>query len=293
VVNDESIDPASAVRASGPVAVDVISGSKALPAIQAVERAAIMLASFTPQRPRITLTEITASLGTSKATAHRYTKALRDVNLIRYDESESVYSLGPQILTLAAAARAGLPVIKSAEPFMEQLRREVGETVVLSVWDGESPIVVAAKDDTEQVAHVTIRVGSRLSPTASAQGRVFCAFLPPDEIPMLSTELRANPEFADELGRIRATHVSMKSPVVNGLRTLSAPVFSAGGVVAAALAVVATSVSLSGDLERRIESLTRIAQLLSTELGALCSSPADNDVRLFTENNNRDSRERR
>lgn len=247
-----------------PAAADV--EPKALPVIQAVERAALMLAAFTPQRPRITLGEITAALGTSKATAHRYTKALRDVNLIRFDAGESLYSLGPQVLTLAAAARAGLPVIKSAEAHMDSLLREVRETVVLSVWDGESPIVVATNDNTEQVARVTVRVGARLSPTASAQGRVFCAFLPDDEVPMLRTELRSNPEFADELVRIRSTLVSVKSPVVNGLRTLSAPVFS-GGRIVAALAVVATSVSVGGDIDRHIAALTTTAATLSEELG--------------------------
>lgn len=252
------------VLVPGPVVPD--AEPKALPVIQAVERAATMLAAFTPQRPRITLGEITAALGTSKATAHRYTKALRDVNLIRFDAGESLYSLGPQVLTLAAAARAGLPVIKSAEAYMEQLLREVRETVVLSVWDGESPIVVATNDNTEQVARVTVRVGARLSPTASAQGRVFCAFLPEDDVPMLRTELQSNPEFAEELERIRATFVSVKSPVVNGLRTLSAPVFS-GGRVVAALAVVATSVSVNGDIDRHIAALKRTAENLSLDLG--------------------------
>jgi IclR family pca regulon transcriptional regulator len=239
---------------------------KSLPVIQAVERAATILAAFTPARPRITLGEITFILNTSKATAHRYTKALRDANLIRFDAGESLYSLGPQVLTLAAAARAGLPVIKSAEGHMEKLLDEVRETVVLSVWDGESPIVVATNDNTEQVARVTVRVGARLSPTASAQGRVFCAFLPDDDVPMLRTELRTNPEFADELERIRSTLVSVKSPVVNGFRTLSAPVFSSGRIVAA-LAVVATSVSVSGDIDRHIAALKRCAEALSLDLG--------------------------
>lgn len=240
--------------------------TKALPVIQAVERAATMLAAFTPQRPRITLGEITTALGTSKATAHRYTKALRDVNLIRFDSGEALYSLGPQVLTLAAAARAGLPVIKSAEGHMEQLLREVRETVVLSVWDGESPIVVATNDNTEQVARVTVRVGARLSPTTSAQGRVFCAFLPTEDVPMLRTELLSNPELADELERIRETLVSVKSPVVNGLRTLSAPVFT-GRRIVAALAVVATSVSVGGDIDRHIAALKRTAENLSRDLG--------------------------
>lgn len=239
---------------------------KGAPVIQAVERAAVILSAFTPARPRLSLNEITAVLGTSKATAHRYTKALREVNLLRYDPTETVYSLGPQVLTLAAAARSGLPVIKLAEPLMEQLLREVQETVVLSVWDGESPIVVASNDNTDHVARVAVRLGARLSPTASAQGRVFCAFLPDEEVPMLRREIQSDPEFAAELVRIRESGVSVKSPVVNGLRTLAAPVFQADHVVAA-LAVVATSVASDEQVQRNIDALRSTAERLSAALG--------------------------
>lgn len=242
------------------------SDDRGAPAIQAVERAAIIMSAFTPARPRLSLNEITAVLGTSKATAHRYTKALRAANLLRYDPTETVYSLGPQVLTLAAAARSGLPVIKLAEPFMEQLLRDVQETVVLSVWDGESPIVVASNDNTDHVARVAVRLGARLSPTASAQGRVFCAYLPEDEVPMLRRETASDPDLATELTRIRACGVSVKSPVVNGLRTLAAPVFQAGRVVAA-LAIVATSNASDEQVDRNIDALRRIAENLSAALG--------------------------
>jgi IclR family pca regulon transcriptional regulator len=157
-------------------------------------------------------------------------------------------------------------VIKLAEPLMEQLLREVQETVVLSVWDGESPIVVASNDNTDHVARIAVRLGARLSPTASAQGRVFCAYLPEEEVPMLRREIKSDPDFAAELVRIRECGVSVKSPVVNGLRTLAAPVFQADNVVAA-LAVVATSVVSDQQVERNIDALRRVAERLSAALG--------------------------
>ena len=52
------------------------------PSIQTVQRAALILDSFTVSRPHLSLNEITARLGASKATAHRYTKALRAANLL-------------------------------------------------------------------------------------------------------------------------------------------------------------------------------------------------------------------
>lgn len=138
--------------------VDEVGEVTAAPTIQTVQRAALILASFTVSKPYLSLNEITARLGASKATAHRYTKALRAANLLRYDERTAQYSLGPQVLTLAATARAGLPIVTAAEPYMEQLVNTIDETVVLSVWDGESAVVVRCADNTDQLIRISVRV---------------------------------------------------------------------------------------------------------------------------------------
>lgn len=214
------------------------------PSIQAVERAATILGAFTVARPKLTLNELTARLGTSKPTAHRYTKALRTANLVRFDEREGVYTLGPQVLTLAAAARAGLPIIDSAGPIMETLVRDVNETVVLSVWDGDGPVVVRVDDNTDRTIRISVRTGARLSLLTSAQGRVFCAHLPHDEIPRLAAALRKEPRLVAELEVIRKTGISVNTPVENGVRTIAAPVLQDKNIVAA-MAIVGTTASIS------------------------------------------------
>src|SRR5205085_1580495 len=47
------------------------------PVNQSVERAVRLLSFFSPEEPELTLTQLTQRLGTSKATTHRYTLALR------------------------------------------------------------------------------------------------------------------------------------------------------------------------------------------------------------------------
>lgn len=238
------------------------------PAIQAVERAATILNSFTVGRPRLTLNELTARLGTSKPTAHRYTKALRNVNLLRYDKREALYSLGPQVLALSAAARAGLPIITIAGPFMEDLVREANETVVLSVWDGDTAVVVRVDDNTDRTIRISVRPGARLAPTTSAQGRVFCAFLPPDDVDGLSAVLRRSPDLRAELESIRETGIYLNSPVDNGVRTLAAPVFQDSRIVAT-MAMVGTTASLSDKgSSPAAKALLRVSRALTDTLGA-------------------------
>lgn len=214
------------------------------PSIQSVERAAHILNFFTTSRPRLTLSELTARLGMSKATAHRYAMALRKVNLLRYDPNTAEYTLGPQVLVLAAVARAGLPIFTIAGPLMEDLVRAVNETVVLSVWDGEAPVVVRVDDGTDQVVRVSVRAGSRLDPFTSAQGRVFCAFLPEAGVPGLPGKLAHSPKLRAELAAIRDGHIAINVSEYHGVRTIAAPVFADDQLVAV-MALVGTTFTLS------------------------------------------------
>lgn len=247
----------------------------AVPTIQTVQRAALILGSFTVGRPHLSLNEITARLGASKATAHRYTKALRAANLLRYDERTAMYSLGPQVLTLAASARAGLPIVTAAEPYMDQLVQQVGQTVVLSVWDGESATVVRSADNTDHLIRISVRTGSRLDLTTSAQGRVFCAFLPAEQIPNLARLLRRDPDLPRELESIRAHTLSVNSPAINGVRTIAAPIFE-GSRIIATMAIIGTTVSVSDDVSSPMaRSLLATTQALSQRLGNSNGNPVE------------------
>ena len=148
------------------------------PVNQSVERAVRLLGFFSPEEPELTLARLTELLGTSKATTHRYTLALRRVGLLRFDSGTGVYSLGPRIVELAATALAGLRIVRIAGPTMERLVAELNETVVLSIWDGEQPTVVRVDDNTDRLVRIVVRTGARLPRVESAQGKVFLAFGP-------------------------------------------------------------------------------------------------------------------
>jgi IclR family pca regulon transcriptional regulator len=235
--------------------------------IQSVQRAAAVLNAFTVGRPQLTLSELNARLNLSKATAYRYARALRAAHLLRFDAAAGVYSLGPRVLTLAAAVRAGHPIISAAGPYLEELVGEVNETVVLSVWDGEGPTVIRVDDNADRFVRISIRAGARL-PLDSAQGRLFCAFLDPAEVPGLAGRLRRSRELRAELADVRATTLAMNTPQATGVRTIAAPVFQ-DSHIRAAIAIVGTVVSVPPGADSPMAgALVRAAARLTREFGS-------------------------
>jgi IclR family pca regulon transcriptional regulator len=227
------------------------------PVNQSVERAVRLLGFFSPEEPELTLADLTRRLGTSRATTHRYALALRRVGLLRFDAGAGVYSLGPRIVELAATALAGLRIVKVAGPHMERLNADLNETVVLSIFDGESPVVVRVDDNTDRIVRILVRTGARLPPT-SAQGKVFLAFAQGGEGLDRS-----------ELEMIRSSRVAINSQVVEGIRAIATPVFQ-DREVAAAMAVVGTIPSIPEDPDSKLAARLRdAAGQLSSELGFL------------------------
>jgi DNA-binding IclR family transcriptional regulator len=230
---------------------------RAAPLNQSVERAARILSFFTPHAPELTLSEITAQLATVKPTAHRYAMALREVGLLRYDSQRAVYSLGPRVIELAAAAMAGLKVVEVAAPHLRQLVTQVNETAVLSVWDGDAPVVVHVEDNTTRLVRIMVRNGTRLPP-ASAQGRVFTAFG--------YSDTKMSP---GERAEILRCHVAKNSAVVEGIRSIATPLFQERELVAT-IALVGTSPAIPEDVESPLARvLVATAEVVSAELGFL------------------------
>jgi DNA-binding IclR family transcriptional regulator len=214
-----------------------------------------MLGFFTADEPELTLAQLTKRLGTSRATTHRYAMALRRVGLLRYDSHAGTHSLGPRIVELAATALSGLRIIRIAGPHMERLAADLNETVVLSIWDGDSPIVVRVDDNTDRVVHIVVRTGSRLERTTSAQGKVFLTFSGQGD------------ELGKEQDRVRQTRIAINTQTSDGIRAIATPIFQDRDCVAA-MAVVGTIANLPAKESAPLcLRLRETADILSAELG--------------------------
>jgi DNA-binding IclR family transcriptional regulator len=144
--------------------------------------------------------------------------------------------------------------------------------VVLSVWDGESPVVVRVEDNTDRVVRIVVRTGTRLPPS-SAQGKVFAAFgaVGPSAVRSAGATARDR----RELARVRRHRVAVNSQVVQGIRAIATPVFQ-NTELAAAIAIVGTTAGVPEDPWSPLAAALRdVAEALSAELGFLPTDATD------------------
>lgn len=221
------------------------------PEFQSVTRAARLMSLFTVDEPELTLGEMTERLEFSKPTVHRYATALRQAGLLR--ASGGAYTLGPRVVEMASAALAGLGVIKVVGPYLERLVMDTSQTAVLSVWDGEAPVVVRVQDNSHRMVRIVITTGSRL-PIGSAQGQIFRAFMDGWEV---ETTLR----------RVRRNRVAWSAEVVEGIAALASPIFQ-GEEIVATVALVGTNAVIERSPKSKMAStLKATADAVSAELG--------------------------
>jgi DNA-binding IclR family transcriptional regulator len=195
--------------------------------IQAVQKAVAVLNLFTSQEPELTLGDIAERLDMSRATAHRYLITLRTTNLLAYQTSRGMYSLGVKTLDYASVLQDSelftSAFVRRAEPVLRRLSEETNYTAAASVWNGDSPVLVRIGTHVRRVVIIAMPLYSCLPVFDSAQGRIFLAFSE-EARRTHATDPRLR-ELASELERVRKEKfVSHDVPTDGGTTTMAVPV---------------------------------------------------------------------
>jgi DNA-binding IclR family transcriptional regulator len=181
--------------------------------------------------------------------------------------------LGPLALELGLGALRGLDVLRLGGESVAELRAEIDETVMLSVWGNKGPVVVRWEESSRPVA-TNVRAGWVMPLVNSATGRLFAAYLPESvTAPLVKEELARLPKLRERfpalLDEIRAKGVSrIEGELQQGVGGIAAPVFGFGGGMQAALTAVGIEGVIDTGLESRAtKAVERAARALSVRLG--------------------------
>lgn len=190
------------------------------------------------------LKALAALAGMSPGQAHAYLASFRIVGLVRQG-TDGLYELGPYALALGLAALDRLDVREAAMEPMRRFRDECGESVHLSVWSGQGPVIVARLDGRRGVS-LSIRIGFALPLDSSASGRIFTAFLPEaEQLAERSKNRQGRAAWCRALEDIRQSGLATSESLVNtGFAAVSVPVFDCDGHLAAALTALGPAAHL-------------------------------------------------
>ncbi|MDS9469044.1 IclR family transcriptional regulator [Paracoccus sp. MBLB3053] len=202
-----------------------------------------VIETFTAERPRQSIAEVSAASGLDRATARRCLLTLAQGGYADYDGK--FFTLTPRILRLGTACLATMPLPQIVQPNLDRLSEEIGESSSVSVLDGNE-IVYVARAAQRRVMSIALMPGSRLPAYCTSMGRVMLAALPEPELAGLLSHapfpartihtLTEGHQIRARLDLVRRDgFATIDQEVEMGLRSIAVPLLNARGRVVAAV----------------------------------------------------------
>ena len=161
------------------------------------------------------LREISNVTGMAKSTVHRLLSTMRDADLIEQGQ-DGRYALGMSLFEMGSAAASNRNVTTIARPYMQQISRELGESVSLTLLSHGEALLLSFIESTSPF-HVVARVGSTMPPHCTVQGKLM---------------LQTYEELKDELKKITIQGYAVDDGEYHiGLTSVGAPIYDDSGMV--------------------------------------------------------------
>lgn len=191
----------------------------------------------------LTLTEMAAKAGMTRAGARRFLLTLVDCGYALQDDRR--FLLSPRLLTVARTWLQGSSLWTYAEPFLRGVAARFNESSSAAVLSGED-IVYVARIPGRHILSVALHVGTRLPAWCTSMGRVLLSDLPPADLGafLASARIVAHTpksitgiaELETEIGRVAAEgHAVIDEELELGLRSIAVPVRDRSGRIVAAI----------------------------------------------------------
>ncbi len=212
--------------------------------VQSLERGLKVIRCFDAEHPRLTLSEVAALTGLTRATARRLLLTLDELGYASTDGRR--FSLTPRVLDIGYAYVSSLNIQQIAQPYLEALSEQVTESVSVTVLD-EADIIYVARVPTTRIMTISLGLGSRLPAHCTSMGRVLLAelspeelhtVLPPDLAPRTDRTITSRRALEDVLDQVRLQGWALVDEELEiGVRSIAAPLRDSTGRAIAAMNV--------------------------------------------------------
>ena len=160
--------------------------------VQSIDRAVSILKCFTENKRELKLSEIAEQLGLNKSTVHGILSTLKYHRLISQDEKTQKYRLGLYLIELGEHVICSMDVRSIAYPIIEEICKELEETVHVVILDGIE-VVYIDKKECDKSIKISTKIGARNLAYSTADGKVMLAYLD------LETQMKMIPENIEKL----------------------------------------------------------------------------------------------
>ncbi len=155
--------------------------------VQVISRAADILRQLAAEPNGLTLAQLVKRTRLPRSTCHRIISALTSEGFVGVSPSGHL-RIGPSLIGLAASGRRDL---RGLAPYLQDLNRELRETVDLAVLDG-GKVLFIDQYTSRRTLRIVSEIGARFPPHCTAGGKALLAQLPQEELEeVLPPELEA------------------------------------------------------------------------------------------------------
>lgn len=244
--------------------------------VSSLARGLEILRAFSKTRKKMTLSEVAAETGITRAATRRFLLTLVREGYAATDGK--LFDLTPQVLELGFSVLSQIDTWDIAKPFLERLSEQIEESVSASVLDGFDVVYVCGIQY-HRIISVGVAVGNRLPAYCTATGRVLLAEQPEQDWDAIIKAIKLEPrtrntvtsksQFRSILKQTREQGYSLVDQELEiGLLSIAIPVVTLSGKTVGAINVGCPSVRMNHEdmTNRVLPALKNTGQLITQSL---------------------------
>lgn len=211
--------------------------------VQSLEKGLNVITAFDMDHEQMTLSDVAKKVDLTRANARRILLTLQHLGYVTSLDGK-LFSLSPKVLSLGYSYLSGLPFRELAQPYMQELAKEINESCSMSVLD-QSDIVYIARVHTKRIMTISLGIGTRLPAHATSMGKVLLSSLDPMESAKLIGQMKfeeltpftlSKNAFIQHLDVVRKQGWAISDQELEiGVRSIACPIRDKKGKVIAAI----------------------------------------------------------
>jgi DNA-binding IclR family transcriptional regulator len=226
----------------------------------------------------MSVADLASRLGQPRSSIYRLLISLRQRGFVEPGADRATFRLGMEFLRFGGIVLSRFDVRKAAQPVLERINAETGETVYLCVRSGDQAVCIE-RIDGMFVGRAALDIGKALPLHVGATSRLLLAFEPESEwyryvegreLEMFTPKTVNTPDgIVTSLKRVRQEEFALSDEdVTEGMASCGAPVFDHTGRIVAAVAIGGMRQAILGSRRKSIYELMKSgAAEISAALG--------------------------